>query len=190
MEKYKSRKFCFLLYPLEDEIHKKALEYIKLNYDYALIEHNRDRTEDGEIKKAHTHVVISLSNAKWNTALAKEIDLPENYFQRCKSLDNALEYLIHYNDDTKEQYSIDEVQGSLKKKLKKLVLNDGKDENEKVEELIEFIDNTTIELSDTQFIRYACSLGYYDVIRRSSAWFIRILDRHNQDLRAIIRGRE
>ena len=190
MEKYRSRKFCFILYPQEDETHKKALEYIKLNYDYALIEHNRDKKEDGKIKKAHTHVVISLPNAKWNTALAEEVGLPENYFQKCKSLDNALEYLIHYNDDTKEQYSIDEVQGSLKKKLKKLVLNDGKDENEKVEELIEFIDNTTIELSETQFIRYACSLGYYDVIRRSSAWFIRILDRHNQELRGIIHGRE
>lgn len=190
MEKYRSRKFCFILYPHEDERHKKAFEFIKLNYDYACIEHNRDRKKDGTIKNSHTHVIISLPNAKWNTALAEEIGITENYMERCRNLEGALEYLIHYNDDSKEQYSIDEVQGPLKKKLKKLVLNDGKDENEKVEELIEFIDNTTIELSETQFIRYACSLGYYDVIRRSSAWFIRILDRHNQELRGIIRNRE
>lgn len=190
MEKYRSRKFCFILYPNEDKTHKKALEFIKNNYDYALIEHNRDKNENGEIKKSHTHVVISLPNAKWNTALSDEIGLPNNYFEKCRSFDNALEYLIHFNDNTKEQYSIDEVQGTLKKKLKKLVLNDGKDENEKVIELIEFIDNINVELSETQFIRYACSLGYYDVIRRSSLWFIRILDRHNQELHGIIRGRE
>lgn len=190
MEKYRSRKFCFILYPKEDEIHKKALEFIKNNYDYALIEHNRDFKDDGEIKKSHTHVVISLPNAKWNTALSDEIGLPVNYFEKCRSLDNALEYLIHYNDNSKEQYSIEEVQGTLKKKLKKLILNDGKDENEKVEELIDFIEHCNVEISETQFIRYACSLGYFDVIRRSSSWFIRILDRHNQELRVIMRGRE
>ncbi len=70
MEKYKSRKHCMLLYPLEDATHKKALDYIKLNYDYALIVHNQDLNDNGEIKKAHTHVVLSFPNAKWNTAIA------------------------------------------------------------------------------------------------------------------------
>lgn len=189
MEKYRSRKFCFILYPNEDETHKKALNYLMLNYDYALIEHNRDKKENGEIKKSHIHVVISLPNAKWNTALADEIGLAPNYFQKCKSLDNALEYLIHYNDTTKEQYSIDEVQGSLKKKLTKLILNDDKDECEKVEELLNFIEECNFYISDTQFIRYACSLGYYDVIRRSCSWFIRVLDRHNSKYNAIIYSR-
>ena len=65
MEKFRSRKFCLLLYPNEDKTHKKALEYIKLNYDYALIVHDKDTNENNEIKKAHTHVVVSFSNAKW-----------------------------------------------------------------------------------------------------------------------------
>lgn len=190
MEKYRSRKFCFILYPLEDETHKKALEYIKLNYDYAMIVHDRDKNEQGEIKKSHTHVVISLPNAKWNTAIAKEIGLSENYFQKCKSLDNALEYLIHYNDDSKEQYSIDEVQGSLKKKLQKLILNDGKDESEKVEELLDYIDKIPSFIDEVFFIRLACSLGYYDVVRRSPTIFMRILDRHNSKVNGIINERE
>lgn len=179
MEKYRSRKFCFILYPLEDEIHKKALEYIKLNYDYALIEHDKDLNEKGETKKRHTHVVISLPNAKWNTALAGELNLPGNYFQRCRDFEKALEYLIHYNDDTKHQYSIDDVKGTLKAKLFKYISNDGKDESEKVIELLDFIDKCPCFVEEVFFIRYACSVGYYDVVRRSSTLFLRVLDRHN-----------
>lgn len=186
MEKYRSRKYCFILYPLEDETHKKALEYIKKNYDYALIEHDKDLNEKGEIKKIHTHVVISLPNAKWNTALADELNLSSNYFQRCRDLEKALEYLIHYNDDTKHQYSIDDVKGTLKGKLSKYIANDGKEESEKVLELLDFIDKCPCFIDEMFFIRYACSLGYYDVVRRSSTLFMRLLDRHNINYRDII----
>ena len=113
MKKFKSRMFRFVLYPLEFADHRKALEYIKSNYDCAFIEHNKYKKEDGEIKKAHTHVVISLPNAKWNGAIAKEMNLPEIYFQKCKNLDNALEWLIDYNA-IKTELSLDGVYGSLK----------------------------------------------------------------------------
>lgn len=42
MENYRSRKHCLLLYPEEGSAHKKAIEYIKINYDYALIVHDKD----------------------------------------------------------------------------------------------------------------------------------------------------
>ena len=99
--KYKSRNFCILLYPLEDKTHYCALEYIKLNFEYAFIEHNEDYDKNGEIKKSHTHVVLQFSNQKWNTALADEIGISLNYIERCRSLENALDYLIHFNDRKK-----------------------------------------------------------------------------------------
>lgn len=179
MEKYRSRKFCLLLYPLEDKTHKKALEYIKLNYDYASIVHNKDKTEEGDIKKSHTHVVISCTNAKWNTALAEELGITENYIEKCRSMDNALEYLIHYNDDTKEQYDIEEVQGNLKDKLKRILLNDGKDENMKALELIDYIDNYDGPIDEVEFFKHACEVGMYDVARRSAYILMRIIDKHN-----------
>ena len=36
-EKFRDRKFCLLLYPLEDETHKNAIDIIKRSYDYAMI---------------------------------------------------------------------------------------------------------------------------------------------------------
>ena len=179
-EKYRSRKFCVLLYPNEDQTHKKAYDFIKLNYDYASIEHNKDKNEQGEIKKSHTHIVISFPNAKWNTALSEELGITPNYIEKCRSLDNALEYLIHYNDDTKEQYDIEEVQGNLKSQLKKIMSVDGKDENEKALELVDFIRTYPLELDEFTFIQYVCSVGMWDVFRRASFVYLRLIDKHNQ----------
>ena len=59
MENYRSRKHYLLLYPEEDSTHKKAIEYIKINYDYALKYMIKIL-----IKKMHTHVMISFDNVK------------------------------------------------------------------------------------------------------------------------------
>lgn len=179
MEKFRSRKMCLLLYPEEDLTHKKALDFIKLNYDYALIVHNQDKDDNGDLKKAHTHIVISFPNAKWNTAIADELGITTNYIEKCRSLENALEYLIHYNDDTKHQYDIEEVQGNLKSKLRQVILNDGKDENVKAYELIDYIDNFNGPIDEVEFFKYACEIGMYDVARRSSYILLRIIDKHN-----------
>lgn len=182
-EKYRSRKFCILLYPNEDKTHKKALEYIKNNYDYAFIMHDKDKNEEGDVKKSHTHVVVSFPNAKWNSALSEELGITMNYIEKCRSLENALEYLIHFNDDSKEQYDIEEVHGNLKAQLKKIIASDGKDENEKALELADFIRTYPIELDEFIFIQYVCSVGMWDVFRRASVIYLRLIDKHNQMVR-------
>lgn len=171
-----------LLYPLEDETHKKALEFIKLNYDYAMIDHDQDLNEQGELKKTHTHIVVSFSNAKWNSAVAEELGITINYIQKCRSLDNALEYLIHFNDNEKHQYSIDCVQGNLKIKLKQIMINDGKNENDKALELFGYIEKHKGLISEMDFFKYACSIGMYDVARRSAYILLRLIDKHNKDI--------
>lgn len=179
MEKFRSRKMCLLLYPLEDESHKKAIEYIKLNYDYALIVHDKDEDENGVLKKSHTHVVVSFPSQRWNTAIAEDLGITPNYIERCRSFSNALEYLIHYCDDTKYQYDIEEVQGNLKSELKKILNNDGKDENIKAFELIEYIENYDGPLYLGDFYKYACEKGVYDVARRSAVIMNKIIEIHN-----------
>ena len=171
---------CLLLYPEEDITHKKAIEYIKTNYDYALIVHDKDFYSDtGEIKKSHTHLVVKFNNAKWNTAIAKELGITTNYIQNCRNFNLALNYLIHYNDDTKYQYSIDEVQGNLKKKLEKIIKNDNKDENDKLLELINYIENYNGIIEESEFMKYSANIGMWDVARRSTIWFLRLIEKHN-----------
>lgn len=184
MEKFRSRNFNLVLYE-EDETHKKAINYIKKNLDYAMICHDSDVDEKtGEIKKPHYHVVIHFNNAKWNTALADDLSITDNYIEECRNLNRSLAYLIHYYDDEKYQYSIDEVDGPLRKRLIEYIKNDDKTESEKVIEILQFIDEQE-ELRITDLIRYCSSIGYWDVLRRASGLFTQYLQEHNQEVNII-----
>lgn len=183
MKNYRSRKHCLLLYPNEDKSHKNALEYIKHNYDYAYIVHDKDLkqldNDEFELKKQHVHVVISFSNAKWNTSIASELGIELNYIQECRNFDKALDYLIHFNDDTKYQYSIEEVHGNLKSKLEKIIRNENKDENEKSFELITYIENFKGTLTIKNFARYCAEIGMWDIFRRASVIYLEMIKEHN-----------
>lgn len=179
MEKFRSRRFCLLLYTSEDDTHIKALDYIKNNYEnYAYIVHDKDINKDNELKKAHTHIVLEFNNARWSSSLAEELGITPNYIQNCKNFEKALDYLIHFNDDTKYQYDINEVKGSLKKQLIKQMNSFNKDENEIVKEIIEMINNSDL-IDISTFVKVMCDLGYYSYFRRSLSLFLRLIDIHN-----------
>lgn len=180
MKAYKSRRHCILLYP-EDETHVKALEHVERYYKYAYIKHDKDVVEEtGELKKEHWHVVVEFQNAKYNTAVAKEMGITDNYIQECRNIENALEYLIHYREETKYQYDIAEVKGDLRNKLIKYMNNDSRDEGEKTVELLDYIENYKGLLSVTRVARKSAELGLWDVFRRASSIYIRVIDEHNE----------
>lgn len=188
-EKYRGRVHMLLLYP-ENESHVEAMEKISKSYDYAAVLHDRDTwTADdelknpehieGENKKAHWHVVLRFNQAVWNTAICKELGIQENYIEQVKKFENAIQYLIHYNDTDKTQYSVDEVFGNLSTKLKESINKVDKSEGEKVSELIEFITSCETPLSVTTFASYCAKNGYWSEFRRSGAIFCKIIDEHN-----------
>lgn len=188
-EKYRSRVHMLLLYP-ENELHRKAIEKIEQSYDYAMILHNRDcwSAEDekknpehiaGELKKEHWHVVLRFNQAVWSTAICKELDIEHNYIENVKRFDNAIQYLIHYNDSDKVQYTIEEVKGNLKTKLVESINKVEKSEGEKVIELIDYIEKQDNKITISQFASWCAQNGYWSEFRRSASIFIRILDEHN-----------
>jgi len=178
-EKYRDRTHLLMLYP-EDKTHMEALKKIEASYDYACILHDKDVDEDGVIKKAHYHVVLRFPNQTWSSALAKELGIADNYLEKPRSFDNALMYLIHYNDSDKYQYSIDDVKGTLKKRLKEKLNGVDKSEGEKVYELIEYIENQDKTISVTMFAKYCASNGYWSEFRRSGAIFCKMIEEHNK----------
>lgn len=189
-EKYRSRVHMLLLYP-DNEQHCKAVEKIQQSYDYALCLHNRDYwTEEdekknpdrvsGEVKKEHWHIVLRFNQAVWSTAICKELGLEHNYIENVKRFDNAIQYLIHYNDNDKAQYSIDEVKGNLKQKLIESINKIEKSEGEKVVELIDYIEKYDGRISIKKFASFCAEQGYWAEFRRSATIFIKIIEEHNQ----------
>lgn len=187
-EKYRSRVHMLLLYP-DNEQHCQAVKKIEQSYDYALILHNKDYyTEssdshiEGELKKEHWHVVVRFSQARWSSSICKDLCIEENYIEDVKRFDNAIQYLIHYNDSDKAQYSINEVKGNLKQRLIESINKNEKNEGEKVVELINYIDSQNHKISIKAFANYCASQGYWSEFRRSASIFIRMIDEHNNNL--------
>lgn len=181
-EKYRSRVHMLLLYP-ENEQHQKAVEKVQQSYDYAMILHNRDVTEEGELKKEHYHIVLRFNQAVWSSAICKELGIEHNYIENVKRFDNAIQYLIHYNDSDKVQYSIEEVKGNLRQKLVESINKIEKSEGEKVVELIDYIESQETRITIKSFANYCASQGYWAEFRRSATIFIKIIDEHNEKFR-------
>lgn len=192
-DKYRARVHMLLLYP-DNESHVEALSRIAKSYDYAGITHDKDTwTEEdekknpehkqGELKKEHIHIVLRTPNATWNTALCKELGIEEKFCEQAKNIDNALQYLIHYNDTDKATYEVEDVFGSLKTKLKESINKVEKSEGEKVVELIQFIREYDGRLSITAFAEYCAKNGYWSEFRRSGAIFVKIIEEKNGEER-------
>lgn len=180
-ENYRSKTHALLLYPDCPE-HVIALEKLQKSYDCAYILHDKDKNENGELKKAHWHVVIRCQNQQWRSAICKDIGIEENYCDKIRSFENALQYLIHYNDSDKAQYSVDEVKGNLQARLKESLLKNEKSEGEKVCELIEFIECTDGFIKVSDFAKYCAMNGYWSEFRRSGSIFMAMIKEHNESL--------
>ncbi len=178
MPSFKSRVFCAILYD-EDETHRNAINLIKEKYNYALILHDKDEDENGNLKKPHYHVILKFENGRWSSALAESLKIGENYLEPCKKIKSALLYLIHFNDYDKYLYSVDDVKGPLKKELVKILSKEGKDEDTRICEIYKWINSQPKPLSVWSLSKFCYENGYWDVYRRSSSIFFRCIDEYN-----------
>lgn len=178
MLNFRSRKFLLLLY-ISDTT-EKIIEYIKLNYDYIYINHNKDLKNDDTEKKEHIHLVLFCKNAKWNTALSTELGIDIRFIQKINNDDCILMYLLHKDKLEKYQYDIRELKGTPKiiKKVENLLKNRDNTESEKVVELLDFIHNSG-PLLIKDFAFYCASIDNWDIFRRSALIFIKIIEEHN-----------
>lgn len=178
----KNRNFTALFYE-EDESHIKALEDIKRKYDCAYITHDKDVTENGEIKKEHIHCVFRVgNNPRWRSAVAEELGIKENYIEGC-DLNKQLKYLIHLDNPDKYQYKIEDVKGNLKQRLKEIINRDSKTEGEKARIIIEFIENFEGYINIASFSMWCAENGYWDVYRRAPSIFNKIIDFKNKRIK-------
>lgn len=174
-----NRNFTLILYP-EDKTHMEALEYIEKNYDCAYITHDKDITEDGEIKKEHIHCVIRVgNNPRWRSAIAEEIGISEGYIEGC-NLIKQLKYLIHAEQPEKYQYNIENVKGNLKNKLIKELENDDESENEKITKMIEFIEDFQGYLSLEDFTNWCINNKCWKALTKSQYIFSRMIENKNR----------
>lgn len=158
--------------------YNKIIDYIEKNWKhYAYIEHD----EDIETKKPHTHVLVHFDSKRYPTGIAKELGITPNYIQKA-NLIPYLRYLIHLDDEDKKQYSIDDVQGTLKQKLIDIMTNDKMSETEQVSCICDYIFEYDKFLYHSVLIQFVLSNGCYSAYRRNFILFDKLLLEHNKNV--------
>lgn len=173
----RSKYFTIELYPESENIcFNDKIELIK-KYNYAYILHDKDNVG------SHYHVVVAFDNYRYKNAISEEFNIPTNYIEVVRSLDAILTYLIHLNDKSKYQYNFEEVQGSQKLliKLQKALKNNALEEEDKILQIVEWIDGQG-HITMSRFVRYMCSIGRYDILRRSQFIFTTMIKEHNDNV--------
>lgn len=175
----RKRTFQLILYP-DNELHKELLDRIINNeyaFDYAGILHNKDINNDGEYKKAHYHVVLHLKEACTRTALAKNLGIEERFVEIVKNYTASLQYLIHYKQLNKAQYSVENVFGTLADKVKELTSK--MSETEQVNIIINTLNNIESKIDIATFMLLCNEKGCYSGLRRNQLLFIKAIEQHN-----------
>lgn len=177
MQNVKSRLWNVLLYP-DDPTMVTALDYIRKNLDFVGVLHDKDVDDNDHVKKAHYHIILKFPQARYASAIAKELNIKDNYLEKTGSWTRSAVYLLHLNDDTKYQYKPDELFGPLAPDVHKLY-HQRQDEGARVCELIELFESVEFVLTYTLAVRLACKNGLYAEFRRMGYGVKFILDEHN-----------
>ena len=172
----KSKNYAMILYP-ENEKDITTLEYIKMNYKYAYIIHDRDTDENGEIKKKHIHVFYEFENERSITSIAKELNVEEYDIEKIRNKKGAIRYLIHKDSPNKFQYKIDEIQTNISNI--ETYMKDKTTENEDMIKIISFLYGERRKVMIFEVLGFCLDNDCYSTFRRSGNQIIKIIEEHN-----------
>ena len=132
-EEKRSRWFNLLLYPDNPQHNLAIMQLQTTKYMACGICHNMDCYESdsethsaGELKKAHIHFILRCKNPRYKSGIAKELDIEPRFIDETSSIKGSAQYLLHFGDESKYQYSPDDLVGNLKGDVLKLIENDEK----------------------------------------------------------------
>lgn len=160
------RNFMFLLYP-DDENYQEILQDIKGSFkNWAYITHSPESEE----KKEHTHLILSLDNARTISSICNRLCIPTRLCQQVRGLRGACRYLVHADNDEKIQYALTDVTYSKSFSSKFLgAFDDLLSDNDMLLNIYQFVDDhkdcppIEVEVMLSQFV---CSANYDRVFKK------------------------
>lgn len=165
--------FEMILYPDDNEEHKRVLEILKQHYMILGMYHNRDVYEEdneelghkkGELKKPHHHVIVKFENARYKNALAKELGVEPNLLQKLGSFRSQVIYLTHRDYPFKAQYKPSEFYGLLIGDAIKCLGDDTPDVQ--FVEILTYLKGLNRYMSYTDFLIWCSTNGYASTLKR------------------------
>lgn len=185
MNNKRVRNYLGVIYE-DDERFDNQLFNLSQEKDAIWIKHDKDLDDEGNVKKPHYHFVIQLKNACTLSSIAKRLEVNENMLEYVKNVNSSLKYLIHYNDDNKYNYDMNDVQSNsekLKRRFLDLVSKDTP-ETDKMVSIYEFIHKQTDYIDFNILFKYAVKNNIWDAYRRNYAIIKDLVNDHNGKINA------
>lgn len=102
------RNFEIIVYPDDEKSDEYLKRFQKICNDWAYILHDRDKHDDGSLKKPHIHA-IGRTDKITLSGMAYHVGCPVNMVTNVKDWVAAVRYLIHADDDRKAPYDIADI---------------------------------------------------------------------------------
>lgn len=168
------RNWVFLIY--EDSAPSNFLIYLDSLQVPCIISplHNCDLNEDGTLKKAHYHCILSFEGKKsYNQVLSLVSPLGVNIVKSVNSLKASVQYFVHLNNKDKAKYSVNDIivfngfdyqqyfvndNKSVLFSLQKLVLNN---HVKNMNQLLSIIFDTFDDVEASQYIDFIIKNSYF-----------------------------
>ena len=186
MNNKRNYNYLCVIYEDDENFDSQMFELLQLN-EVIYIRHDQDVNDDGDLKKPHYHFVIKLKTACTLSALAKRVGVSENMIEPVKkSFNSSLKYLIHFKDDNKFNYDIDDVKSNSEKLLKRFkeLVADEIPGGEHVMSIQDYIDSQTDYVKMRDLGRYANSIGVWNYFMRYYQYIRDIVSEHNGEISA------
>lgn len=186
----RNREWVCVLYPDNPE-HQKAIEKLEYNkYPAIWILHDKDlKSDKEEYKKAHYHVYMKFSNPRYWLGLAKDLGIEQNLLWFVNDFwdntNDCFRYMVHAGYPDRYQYPESFVKGDelLRKKLHIACMEIDKiHEVERVEILIDYIENNPRKIRWIDFVQFANKKGFYSNVRNATQSWLRAIDEHNDEI--------
>lgn len=155
------RLFTGVLYPDSQSYDfLSVVDLIKHRFkEWAMCVHDQDVDDDGNLKKLHLHWVGRCDPRKVSSC-AKILGLKENEIEIGRDFKLLVQYLIHFNDSDKFQYSVESVESNIPDIAKYFRnLSEG--------QLVKDLASAKMRMSWYDLIQYAVENDSYDILRRN-----------------------
>lgn len=172
---------CEIILYTDNLEHIELLNQLTSKYNYAYIIHDKDKNDDGTLKKEHIHLLLFFKNARWGSSILKEIIIDNpNLIEFRENKVNAVQYLVHSNNLDKFQYEITDIVSDIDVSIYFNKFKD--DETKDVSILYDYITNYVGYLYYNQLYYYAVSNNLWSSYRRNYLILKDLVNEHNLNL--------
>lgn len=166
-------------------IYDKEVLYEKLDYlsnfcgEYAYILHDKDKDDNGELKKPHYHLRIFGVNQKSITAWADFLNVKENEIQVLENKRRAIRYLIHLDSPNKYQYNSLDIVSNIYG-IDDYFTQDKQEETTQLQNIFAYIDEIKGYIYFSEIKSYVIQNNYWSSYRRYYSIIKDVIIEHNR----------